>query len=43
MKYLYVVQDSFTFFETKRMNLKLFLLLQMDCPLGNGFCFCKLA
>jgi hypothetical protein len=30
------------FFETQKMNLKLFLFLQMDYPLGIGFCVYKL-
>jgi hypothetical protein len=38
MKYLYEVQDLLAFFETHRMNLELFSFLQMDCPLGIGFC-----
>jgi hypothetical protein len=42
MKYLYEVQNSLAFSETQKMNLKLFLFLQMDCPLGIGFCVRKL-
>ncbi len=43
MKYMYEVQDSLTFFETQRMNLELFSFLQMDYPLGIGFCVYKLS
>jgi hypothetical protein len=39
---LYEVQDLMAFFETQRMNLKLFSFLQMDYPLGIGFFVCKL-
>jgi hypothetical protein len=42
MKYLYKMQDSLAFFKTQKMNFKLFLILQMDCPLGIGFCVYRL-
>jgi len=42
MKYLYEMQDPLAFFETQKMNFELFLILQMDCPLGIGFCVSRL-
>jgi hypothetical protein len=42
MKYLYEVQDLLAFFKTQKINLELFSFLQMDHPLGIGFCVCKL-
>jgi hypothetical protein len=42
MKYLYEMQDSLAFFKTMILNLELFSFLQVDCPLGIGFCVCRL-
>jgi hypothetical protein len=42
MKYYYEVQAFLAFFKTQKINLELFLFMQMDNPLGMGICVCKL-
>jgi hypothetical protein len=42
MKYLYEMQDLLAFSKTQKMNLELFLFLQMDYPLNIGFYVCRL-